>query len=65
MNGSKLLTIDQAAQLLGVKPATLRAWRALRKNLPFVQCGRAVRVPAEAIERFITDNTIPPREAEH
>jgi hypothetical protein len=27
-----------------------------------VSCGRAVRVPAEAIERFIEQNTIPAAE---
>jgi excisionase family DNA binding protein len=33
-----------------------------RKNLPFVRCGRAVRIPAEAVAEFIERNTIPARE---
>jgi excisionase family DNA binding protein len=57
-----LLTVNQAAEALGLKPSTIRAWLLRRKNLPFVRCGRAVRVPAEAIERFIVENTIPARE---
>jgi len=59
---SKLLSIKEASELLGLKPATLRAWQSRRKNLPFVRCGRAVRIPAEAVERFIERNTIPARE---
>lgn len=60
----RLLSIKQASELLGVKPATLRAWRLRRKNLPFVRVGRAVRVPAEALEKFIRQNTVPAREVQ-
>jgi excisionase family DNA binding protein len=56
-----LLTVNQAADLLGLKPATIRAWLLRRKNLPFVRCGRAVRIPVEAIAKFIAENTIPAR----
>jgi len=56
-----LLTVFEAAEALGVKPATVRAWLAKRK-LPRVNCGRAVRIPAEAISEFIERNTIPARE---
>jgi excisionase family DNA binding protein len=59
---SQLLTVKQAADALGLKVATIRSWQARRKNLPFVRCGRAVRVPLEAVERFIVENTIPARE---
>ena len=55
-----LLTVAEAAQRLAVKPATVRAWLAKRK-LPRVNCGRAVRIPAEAIAEFIERNTIPAR----
>jgi excisionase family DNA binding protein len=58
----KLLSIKQASELLSVKPATLRAWRLRRKNLPFVNIGRAVRIDAEALEEYIRQNTVPPRE---
>ena len=55
-----LLTVDQAAELLGLKASTIRAWLSRRK-LPRVNCGRAVRIPAESILEFIEQNTIPAR----
>jgi excisionase family DNA binding protein len=55
---NRLLTVVEAAQALGLKPATIRAW-LLRRKLPRVSCGRAVRIPAESIEQFIQENTIP------
>lgn len=58
----QLYTVKQAAEALGLKPATIRAWLSRRK-LPRVNCGRAVRIPAEAIAEFIERNTIPAREA--
>jgi excisionase family DNA binding protein len=58
---SKLLTVKEASDVLGVKPTTIRAW-LLRRKLPRVNCGRAVRIPADAIAQFIERNTIPARE---
>lgn len=58
---TQLLTVKQAAELLGLKVATIRVW-LYRRRLPCVRCGRAVRVPAEAIAQFIERNTIPARE---
>jgi excisionase family DNA binding protein len=55
-----LLTVAETAEVLNVKVSTVRAW-LLRRRLPRVNCGRAVRIPAEAIERFIAENTIPAR----
>jgi len=57
----KLLSIKEASELLALKPATIRAW-LLRRKLPRVNCGRAVRIPVEAIEKFIVENTIPAKE---
>lgn len=58
---TQLLSVKEASEALAVKPATIRAWLAKRK-LPRVNCGRAVRVPAEAIAQFIERNTVPARE---
>ncbi len=58
---TRLLTVAEAAQALGLKPATVRAW-LLRRRLPRVSCGRAVRIPAEAIAEFIERNTISAKE---
>jgi excisionase family DNA binding protein len=57
----KLLSVLEASEMLAVKPATIRAWLAKRK-LPRVNCGRAVRIPADAVAQFIERNTIPARE---
>ena len=57
----RLLNVEQAAELLGLKASTIRAW-LLRRKLPRVSCGRAVRIPSEAIEKFIRENTIEARE---
>ena len=57
-----LLTVQEVAQLLRIKEGTVRLWLSMRK-LPRVQCGRSVRIPAEAVEEFIARNTIPAREA--
>lgn len=56
-----LLNVQETADRLGIKPATVRAW-LLHRKLPCVHVGRAVRIPAEAIERFVQENTIPARE---
>ena len=58
---NKLLTVAEAAEELNLKISTVRAWLAQGK-LPRVNCGRAVRIPAEAIAQFIECNTIPARE---
>jgi excisionase family DNA binding protein len=58
---TKLLSVKEAGELLALKPATIRAW-LLRRKLPRVNCGRAVRIPAQAIAEFIERNTIPARE---
>jgi excisionase family DNA binding protein len=58
---AQLLTVKQAADTLGLKVATIRAW-LLRRKLPRVNCGRAVRIPADAITQFIERNTVPAKE---
>jgi len=57
----RLLRVDEAAEVLNVKPSTIRAW-LLKRKLPRVRIGqRAVRIPLEAIEKLIIENTIPER----
>jgi excisionase family DNA binding protein len=57
----ELLTVAETADALNLKISTVRSWLAKRK-LPRVNCGRAVRIPAEAVAEFIERNTIPARE---
>jgi excisionase family DNA binding protein len=56
-----LLTVAEAAEELNIKVSTVRAWLARRK-LPRVNCGRAVRIPSEAVAQFIERNTVPARD---
>lgn len=59
---SRLLTVNETAELLGVKPATIRSWILRREKLEIVKVGRLVRITEESVEQFIKENTIPPRE---
>lgn len=58
---NNLLKVGEVAQRLGIKEGTVRLWLSLRK-LPHVRCGRAVRVPANAVDEFVQRNTVPARE---
>lgn len=53
-----MLTIRQAAERLGLRESTLRAWAARRK-IGIVRLGRAVRIPLEEVERLIAEGSIP------
>ncbi len=58
----RLLRVEEAAELLAVKPSTIRAW-LLRRKIGRVRVGaRAVRVPASEVERLIREGEIPPLE---
>jgi excisionase family DNA binding protein len=53
VNGSiGLATVQEAAELLGVAPKTLRKWIAERR-LPTVRLGRAVRIRRIDIARIV------------
>jgi excisionase family DNA binding protein len=54
-----LLTVSKAAELLAVKPMTVRAW-ILRKQIRYVKVGRAVRIPQTAVEELIERGTVEP-----
>ncbi len=56
-----LLTVREASERLSLREGTVRLWLAQRR-LPYVRCGRAIRIPSEAVEQFIQRNTIPARE---
>ena len=60
MQTKTLLNVREVADQLGIKPSTVRAWLTARK-LPRVYCGRCVRVPAEAVTKFVAEHTIPAR----
>jgi excisionase family DNA binding protein len=49
---TKLLTVSEAAESLGLKEATIRR-RILERRIPYVKLGRAVRIPLEAINELV------------
>ena len=58
-NASSLLTTDEVADQLGIKPETLQVWRCTRRyNLPYIKVGGRVRYKAEDIESFIQKRTV-------
>ena len=58
-DGPKLLTREQAAAYLGVKPRTLAVWASTRRyGLRFVKVGRAVRYRMADLERWLAARTV-------
>jgi excisionase family DNA binding protein len=56
---SKLVTLNEAAEQLGVSLAAVRDWRFRRKHLDFVKVGRSVRVLQRSIDKLIEHQTVP------
>ena len=56
-----MLRVEEAAQELGLKPSTIRAW-ILRRRITYVKLNRAVRIPRVEVERIIREGTIPARQ---
>jgi len=54
----RLLTTEEAAERLGLKPATVRFWRWTRK-IEGVKVGRAIRYREDMVNRLIERGTIP------
>ena len=54
----RLLTIPEAADRLGLKPATVRFWIWTRR-IGFVKVGRAVRLREDTILDIIERGTVP------
>jgi excisionase family DNA binding protein len=58
ITSKQLLTVAQAADRLGLKPATIRR-RILERRLPYVKLGRAVRIPVEVVDALIASSYRP------
>lgn len=53
-----LLSEQEAANVLGVKPGTLSVWRSTgRYELPFIKVGRSVRYRASDLESWLSERT--------
>lgn len=54
-----LLSEQQVAEQLGVKPSTLQVWRSNRRyGLAYVKVGRCVKYRASAVQAFIDSRTV-------
>ena len=53
---SNPLTEQETAARLGLKVATLRAWRHQKKGPAFVRLGRAIRYLARDVDAFVQAN---------
>ncbi len=60
----RLLTRQEAAEFLGLKPQTLNKWGMTAEHLSYVKVGRVVRYKLSELQRFIKDRTVP-RKCEH
>lgn len=60
-NASRPLTESEAAVRLGLKVATLRAWRSQGRGPVYIRLGRAVRYLATDIDDYLTSNRHTPR----
>ena len=56
-----MLTVNEIAKELGLKPPTIRLWVAQRKVAHF-KLGRAVRIPRSELERLMKESLIPARD---
>jgi 2-hydroxychromene-2-carboxylate isomerase len=58
MQTNKLLTREEAAGFLRIRPQTLAVWAMTGRNVPFVKIGRAVRYQLSDLERLIERSTV-------
>lgn len=61
---SDLMTVKEAAEVLRLKVATIRAW-VMRRKISHCKVGRLVRIKRADIEALITDSTVPARNGDH
>lgn len=55
---SRWISEKDAAKIMSVSVSTLRAHRCLRKGLPYIKVGRAVRYSLEDITNFMQAHRI-------
>jgi len=55
---AQLLSVDEFAAALGVRPATVRQWVWMRE-IPYLKVGRCVRFKRETLDRLIQRSEVP------
>lgn len=58
-----LMTVEQFADAVGLKPATVRQ-KVWRREIEFVRIGRAIRFRPETAEKLIEAGTVPALESQ-
>lgn len=57
-NFDELMTTQQAAEFLGLKPSTLHVWKCTKRyNLPSIKVGRLVKYKKADLLQFIENNS--------
>jgi predicted DNA-binding transcriptional regulator AlpA len=57
----KLLTTQQVADMLGVAPSTLRAWRCANIGPPFTRLTKqSVKYAQVDVEKYVAERTVTP-----
>jgi excisionase family DNA binding protein len=57
MTRGPLLSVDEAAEYLGVQPGTLSNWLSARR-IAYVKVGRLTRLSSDTLNRFIVEHTV-------
>jgi excisionase family DNA binding protein len=52
-----LLSVEQAADYIGVRPGTLRNWLSARR-ITYVKVGRLTRLSSDTLNQFIAEHTV-------
>jgi len=55
----RLITEDETADFLHIKPETLATWRCMKRYaLPYVRVGRSIRYRPSDVEKFLAERTV-------
>ena len=60
----QLLSVEETAFRLGLKPTTIRR-KLLERKIPAVKIGKAIRIPIEAVNRIINEGWREPFGVKH
>lgn len=58
---ARFLSVKAVAEELDYEVSTIRTWVSERR-IPHVRAGRVIRIPADALDKFIREHTIPAAE---
>lgn len=60
MATSMFLNVKEAAELIGMKPATLNCWRSSRQGPPYFRMGGRIKYDRLHLENWVKSRTIDP-----